>query len=116
MKRVVGWLSLLCVSIGASKIAGPYASFVWMIGGSLVMVIALTFAELAVMLPVTGGIARFPHFSHGGIVSFIMTWIAWVAYILLPPVETMALIQYLSSYFHLYDNVHDDTNCVHWIC
>lgn len=112
MKRVVGWLSLLCVSIGAmvgsgwllgplyaAKIAGPYASFVWMTGGALVMIIALTFAELAVMLPVTGGIARFPHFSHGGLVSFSMTWIAWVAYILLPPVETIALIQYISNYF-----------------
>jgi amino acid transporter len=112
MKRVVDWLSLLFVSVGAMigsgwmlgpmhavKIAGVMAIGSWIIGGLMVMVIALVFAELSTMLPVTGGVARYPQFSHGGFVSFVMTWIAWVAYILLPPVEVQALLEYCANYY-----------------
>lgn len=112
MKRVVDWLSLLFVSVGAMigsgwmlgpfyavKIAGAVSVFSWVVGGLLVMVIALVFAELSAMMPVTGGIARYPQFSHGGFVSFVMTWIAWVAYILLPPVEVLALLKYSANFY-----------------
>ncbi len=112
MKRVVNWLSLLFVSVGAmigsgwmlgplhaAKIAGAASIFSWIIGGFIVMVIALVFAELSAMLPVTGGIARYTQFSHGGFVSFVMTWVTWVAYILIPPAEVQALLQYSANYF-----------------
>lgn len=112
MKRVVNWLSLLFVSVGAmigsgwllgplhaAKIAGPASIFAWIIGGMLVMIIALVFAELSAMLPVTGGIARYTQFSHGGFVSFVMTWVTWVAYILIPSAETQALLQYSANYY-----------------
>jgi len=111
MQRVVGRLGLLFVSISAmvgsgwlfgslyaAQIAGPAAVISWVLGGSLVIVVSFTFAELGAMLPVTGGIARFPQFTHGTLVSFVMTWIAWIAYALLPPIEVQALIQYASNY------------------
>jgi len=112
MKRVVDWLSLLFVSVGAmigsgwmlgplhaAKIAGAAAIFSWILGGLIVMVIAVVFAELSAMLPVTGGIARYTQFSHGGFVSFVMTWVTWLAYILIPPAEVQALLQYSANYF-----------------
>jgi amino acid transporter len=75
-------IQLLPISINgmgvqhAAKIAGPYAIIAWLIGGTAL--IALTFAELPVFLPIAGGSPRFPQLSHGTLTSFIMSWIAWV--------------------------------------
>jgi amino acid transporter len=68
--RVVGKTGLLLTAIGgiigsgwlfgpfyAAQIAGPAALLSWTIGGVLMMVIALTFAELSAMLPLVGGVA-----------------------------------------------------------
>ena len=89
VERQVSRLALLCISVGAmigsgwlfgplyaAQIAGPAAVLSWVLGGSLVIVIALSFAELSAMLPVTGGLARFPQFTHGAMVSYMMTWVA----------------------------------------
>ncbi len=112
MQRIIGKIGLLFISVGAmigsgwlfgplyaAQIAGPASILAWPLGGLLVFIIALSFAELATTFPVTGGIARFPQFSHGPLVSFTMTWIAWLAYALLPPIEVQALLQYSSTHF-----------------
>lgn len=109
--RVVGKTGLLLTAIGgiigsgwlfgpfyAAQLAGPAALLSWIIGGILMMVIALTFAELSAMLPLVGGVARFSHFSHGTLVSFTMSWCGWISSIAVAPIETMALIQYASNY------------------
>lgn len=111
LKRKLGAISLLFVSIGgmvgsgwlfgpfyAAQITGPAAILAWILGGILMMVIALTFAELSAMFPVTGGMARFIQFSHGPMASFTLAWIAWLAAIVVAPIETMALVQYASTY------------------
>ncbi len=90
-----GWL--FGAYYGAT-IAGPAAILSWVIGGVLMMFIALTFAELAIAYPVSGGSARFIHMSHGPFIGFMFAWIAWVASIAVAPIETMALIQYASNY------------------
>ena len=123
MKRVVDWLGLLFVSVGAMigsgwmlgplhavKIAGAVAVASWIVGGLIVMIIAVVFAELSSMLPVTGGIARYSQFSHGGFVSFVMTWTAWIAYILIPTVEVQALLEYSANYFPGLVNTGIDSN------
>ncbi len=43
---------------------GPAALVSWVIGGVVMMFLALTFAEVAPMLPVARGLARVPYFSH----------------------------------------------------
>ncbi len=111
LQRSLNKFSMLAVSVGAmvgsgwlfgalyaAQIAGPLAIFSWILGGVLMMLVALNFAELAAMLPITGGIARFPQFSHGPMTSYVMTWIAWLAYVLLPPIEVQALLQYAANY------------------
>ena len=56
-----GWLF---APFYAAKVAGPGALIAWLIGGFAAILIALTFAELSVMLPVSGGTAHIPQLSH----------------------------------------------------
>lgn len=83
----------------AAKLAGPYAIYAWLIGGLVTVLIALTFAELSVFLPIAGGSSRFPQLSHGTLTSFIMSWIAWISSLTMAPIEVQAVLQYASTYF-----------------
>ncbi|MBA2654097.1 MAG: APC family permease [Gammaproteobacteria bacterium] len=83
----------------AAKLAGPYAIYAWIIGGLVTILIALTFAELSVFLPIAGGSSRFPQLSHGILTSFIMSWITWISALTMAPIEVQAVLQYASTYF-----------------
>src|SRR3990167_848443 len=83
----------------AAKIAGASAIFAWLIGGAATAMIALTFAELSVLLPVAGGTAQIPQLSHGMFTSFIVSWIAWLSALTMAPIEVQAVLQYASTYF-----------------
>lgn len=90
-----GWLF---GSLYAANIAGPSAIFSWVIGGIAVLLIGLVYAELGGMLPEAGGIARYPHYTHGHLTSFIMGWGAWIAYSSVPAIEAEAVVQYASHF------------------
>ena len=81
-----------------AQVAGPAALISWLLGGLLMMVIALTFAELATMFPEAGGMVRFAHYSHGPFASFTIAWISWLAAVMVAPIETMAALQYAGNY------------------
>lgn len=111
LKRDVGKLSLLFTGVGAiigsgwlfgalyaSQIAGPASIFSWVLGGIIVMVIGLVYAELATMFPVAGGIIRFPHYAFGSFASYSSGWISWLAAAAVTPVEVLATIQYALPY------------------
>ncbi len=83
----------------AAQIAGPGAILAWLIGGILMIIVALTFAELASSFPLTGGSIRFLQLSHGSVVSFTMAWVAWISCIAVAPIETLALLHYASHYW-----------------
>ena len=91
-----GWLF---GSLYAAQMAGPAAILSWMIGGGVIILIAFCFAELACLFPVAGGIGVFPLFSHGKTVSFIISWISWLAFIVITPIEIQAVVQYSANYF-----------------
>ncbi len=112
LRRSIGMIPLLFTSVGcmigsgwlfgsfyAAQIAGPAAVFSWLIGGFMVAFIALTFAELSTMLPITGGLARYSYLSHGTVVSFSMSWLAWLSCVAVAPTEVQAVLQYSTSYF-----------------
>ncbi len=90
-----GWLF---GSLYAANDAGPAAIVSWIIGGIAVLLIGLVFAELGGMLPESGSIARYPHYSHGHVTSFIMGWAAWIAYASVPSVEAEGVMQYASHW------------------
>ncbi len=77
------------------QIAGPAGVLSWLIGAAIMTLIALCYAEIGAMLPVAGGLARVPWFSHGNVVSAIMGWSAWLGYAGAAPIETLVLLRYL---------------------
>ena len=83
----------------AAKIAGSGAIVAWLIGGSATALIALTFAELSVLLPLAGGTAQIPRLSHGVFASFTIGWIAWLSALTMAPIEVQAVLQYASTYY-----------------
>src|SRR5579871_3039762 len=82
----------------AAEVAGPAAVLSWIIGGILMIVIALTFAELGSAFPVAGGMIQFAQESHGPLISFMIGWMVWISSVAVAPVETMGLIQYADNY------------------
>ncbi len=120
-KRSIGPIGLLFAGISsvigsgwlfgplyAAQIAGPAAIISWMLGGILMIIIALTFAELGSTFPVAGGMIQFAQFSHGPLVSFMIGWMVWISSVAVAPVETIGLIQYAANYIPaLVTNVQD---------
>ena len=111
LRRDVGRVGLLFASVGsiigsgwlfgalnASQAAGPAAVFSWLIGGVMILLIALVYAELGTMFPVSGGVVRFPHLSFGGFASFTAGWITWVAAATVAPIEVEGALQYATKY------------------
>ena len=78
--------------------AGPLSVYSWLIGGILVMLIALVFAELATLFPLSGALVHMSDVSHGPLVGFIWGWILILAYIAIAPIEAMAIVSYASAY------------------
>lgn len=91
-----GWLFS---SYYASTLAGPSSILSWLLGGVAMIIIAFVFGEICVMLPITGSSTRIPQFTHGTVVSFTFSWIIWLSYAALAPIEVQAVIQYLAFYF-----------------
>ena len=91
-----GWL--FAPLLGA-QLAGPAVMVSWAIGGAAMFVLALCFAEVIGVLPVAGGIVRIPHFTHGDLTSSVLGWSAWIGYNTAAPIETIAMMQYLSEFF-----------------
>ena len=111
LKRHVGVVGLLFASVGsiigsgwlfgalnASKEAGPAAIISWALGGFLILLIALVYAELGVMYPLSGGVVRFPQMAFGHLASFTSGWITFVAVATTAPIEVEAALQYGTKY------------------
>ena len=90
-----GWLlsPLVC-----AKIAGPASIITWLIAGCLMMVVATTFVKLSRTAPTTGGTVRFFQMSYGHFAGFGFSFIAWLGWVAVAPIETMALLQYSAHY------------------
>ncbi|MGG0188099.1 APC family permease [Bacillus rhizoplanae] len=82
----------------AAEIAGPAAIFSWMIGMVVILFIALSYAELGAMFPETGGMVKYPQYSHGSLVGFLAGWANWIAITSTIPVEAIASVQYMSTW------------------
>lgn len=113
MHREIGLIGLTFVAVSgiigsgwlfapllAAQHAGPAALIAWVIGGFAMLLLALTFAEISAMLPVPGGIARVPQFSHGNVVSMAMGWSGWVGYSTTAPIEVEAMLRYLAPHMN----------------
>src|SRR5476649_1562083 len=111
VRRDVGAVALMFTGLGsiigsgwlfgawrAAQLAGPGAIVAWIIGAVVILLVALTFAELGAMFPESGGAVRYAHYSHGALVGFFAGWSAWIAIVSVIPVEAEASVQYMSSW------------------
>lgn len=112
LKRHIGMIGLTFVAVGgvmgsgwifgpltAATIAGPASIIAWALGGLGMLILALSYAEVSSILPVAGGTARLPIFSHGNLVAAVMGWTAWLGYNTTAAIETIALLDYLAFFF-----------------
>jgi amino acid transporter len=87
-----GWLF---ASLTADSLAGPASIVSWVVGGILVLLIAISYAEIATMLPRSGAVVRYPHLTHGGFTGFILGWAYLIASASVPAIEAIATVQYV---------------------
>lgn len=90
-----GWLF---GSSEAASVAGPAAVISWVIGAVVIGIVAFNYIELGVMLPESGGMSRYPQYSHGPLVGFIASWANWLSLVALIPIEAVAAVQYMSTW------------------
>jgi amino acid transporter len=111
LRRHIGVTGLLFASVGsiigsgwlfgalnASQQAGPASIISWALGGVMILLIALVYAELGTMFPLSGGVVRYPHMSFGSFASYTTGWITWVAVATTAPIEVEGALQYATKY------------------
>jgi amino acid transporter len=111
LNRHVGPVGLLFAGIGsiigsgwlfgafnASLTAGPAAVFSWAIAGVMILLIALAYAELGPMFPISGGVVRYPQLVWGSFASFSLGWITWISTAAVPAIEVEGALQYATKY------------------
>lgn len=82
----------------AAQSAGALSIWSWVIAAVVVGLIALVYAELAPMFPKSGGLVHMSLVSHGRLVGHIWSWILFLAYVSIAPVEAEAVVTYANSY------------------
>ncbi|MGI8415422.1 MAG: APC family permease [Nakamurella sp.] len=111
LKKEFGTIGLLFTAIGSiigsgwlfsslhtAAQAGPAAIISWVVGTIMFLLIALSYAELGVMFPRSGGVARYPHYAWGSFASYSMGWVTWLACAAVASVEVSAVLTYATSY------------------
>lgn len=111
LRRDAGVIGLLYASLGAmigsgwlfgplhgAMAAGPFSVFSWIIGAVAVLFLAFVFAELSTMFPNSGALVHMTHVSHGDLVGKIWTWILFLSFVSVPPVEVTSVMTYANNY------------------
>ncbi|MBB5372098.1 APC family permease [Acidocella aromatica] len=112
LRRDAGPIGLLFSSIGgmvgsgwlfgalnAAKIAGPASLISWVIGGLAVLLLAFVYAELSTMFPRPGAVILFPQLCFGDLAARIMSWVNFLAYVAVAPVEAVAVVSYTANFW-----------------
>lgn len=117
LRRDAGIIGLLFASLGgmigsgwlfgplhAAKIAGPASMVSWVVGGIAILLLAFVYAELATAFPRSGAVVSFPKLSHGNLMALVMSWVVFLGYVSIAPVEVMAVLSYANNYMHGFVN------------
>jgi amino acid transporter len=111
LKRNIGALPLLFTGLSAmigsgwlfgaqraAALAGPSAILAWLIGESIILIIAVVAVELGTMFRVSGGLTRYPQCTHGALAALLASWANWLSIAGAIPLEAVASVQYLSTW------------------
>lgn len=90
-----GWLF---ASSHVASIAGPAGIISWVVGGFAILLLGLIFSELGASLPRAGAVVRFPVYSHGPIIGYLIGFITLIANSSLVAIEVEAARQYANSW------------------
>ncbi|MDF0605447.1 APC family permease [Neisseriaceae bacterium TC5R-5] len=91
-----GWLF---AASHVSAIAGPAGIFSWLLGGFAVLLLGIVYCELGAALPRAGGVVRYPVFSHGPLLGYLMGFVTLIAFSSLIAIEVVAARQYAAAWF-----------------
>lgn len=91
-----GWLF---AASHVASIAGPAGIASWVIGGFAVLLLGIVYCELGAALPRAGGIIRYPVFSHGELMGYLLGFITLIAFSSLISIEIVAARQYAAAWF-----------------
>ncbi|MFM2484621.1 APC family permease [Celerinatantimonas yamalensis] len=86
-----GWLY---AALNSAGFAGPLSGYAWALGAVIILLIGLVFAELSASIPRAGGFVRYPNFTHGNLVGFVIGVSALLSYTSTAGVEVEAVRQY----------------------
>lgn len=90
-----GWLF---AGLYAAQIAGPAAMIAWVLGGGAVFLFSLVYMELGIAFPISGGMVKYSQLSHGPLVGFVAGVTGWFCYVMVAPLEVLAILQYALDY------------------
>lgn len=112
LHRKLGTIDLLFLSLGgiigsgwlfgaykASYLAGPASILAWIIGGVIIIFIALNYSELGTMIPRSGSIVRYGQYSHGNFAGFFFGWAYFLSAVSVPAIEAEAVVTYMGDYY-----------------
>jgi amino acid transporter len=88
-----GWL-LTAGSV--ATIAGPAAVLTWVVGGALLLCVALVMIQVSRLKNTSGGLVWWPVHSSGRVVGTVVAAAVWIVYAANPPSEALAMAQYTS--------------------
>jgi amino acid transporter len=91
-----GWLF---AASHVSAIAGPAGILSWVIGGIAVLLLGLVYCELGASVPRAGGVVRYPVYSHGPLMGYLLGSITLIAYSSLIAIEVEAARQYATAWW-----------------
>jgi amino acid transporter len=112
LRRDAGRFGLLLASIGgmigsgwlfgalnAAKIAGPAALISWVLGAGAVALLAFVYAELSTLFPRPGAVIAFPLIAFGPMAAEIMSYVNFLAYCAVAPIEALAVTAYGANFW-----------------
>src|SRR5512136_1064247 len=94
---IIGADIYVASSFGAGLL-GPFSLVVWVAAGLIAIVIALCFAQCAMMLPKVGGPYAYAKRAWGPFAGFIVGWSLWLAEWISLAVFPVAFTRYLSFF------------------
>ncbi len=81
----------------AAYTAGPAAMVSWIVGAIMVLLVALTWAEVSAAIPRSGAIVRYPYYTHGSYTGFYFGWAYFLTAVTVPAIEVEAALLGLSA-------------------
>jgi APA family basic amino acid/polyamine antiporter len=95
---IIGADIYVASSFGA-KYLGPFSLVIWFAAGLIAIVIALCFAQCAMLVPKVGGPYAYAKTAWGPFVGFTVGWSLWLAEWISLAVFPVAFVRYLMFFF-----------------